>query len=199
MAGGSLYGWKPCGSCHALRRCASRASGSVGTRSWLPAHPSVLFCSEKLEPRDPAHHKRVKTLCVIPRRGCALVCATVVFSSRGASTLVGFQTAVVRMYACPTSTEGIRGRRIDSPASPAAAHRRARARGPGIQVSTPPLAVVVTSQLTLGTTAHEAGGWPGVLYGHSFTRPRVGSAATSRRLYSQARQQRKRKQGEVLS
>ena len=176
----------------ATRRAVARRGrlACVGTRSWLPTHPSVVFCSEKLLSRLSVHTERDAQPWKFHRRGCVrCVGATAEFWK--------LSPVQVRAGACADRPRCVQLLSQSSPQHtytpprfPAAAHRRAPARGPGIQVSTPPLAVVVTSQRTLGATAHEAGGWPGVLYGHSITRPRAGSAATSGDCLSSSSRQR---------
>ena len=179
MGGSRVVAATRCGVARRERTTAlARAHGyhlirasSFAARSW---NPGIRQAISALRPFacivDAAVHLFVRLSC---------------FRVEAPATLVGFPDLRLLMYACPTSTEGIRGRRMDSPTTPAAALDEPPARGPGIQVSTPPVAVVVTSQLTLGATAHEAGGWPGVLYGHSFTRPRVGSRRLPLDVYSQ--------------
>ena len=57
----------------ATRRAVARRGcmACVGTRSWLPTHPSVVFCSEKLSSRLSVHTERDAQPRKFHRRGCA--------------------------------------------------------------------------------------------------------------------------------
>ena len=151
----------------------------------------VLFCPGKEHQGCPLHSERGAQPILISRHGCVTIGRLRWFTkAEGAKLGYGHKRVVSRRCRTPDAyhvSGSNAGRRIQDPKWRPARHRR----GPGIEVSglIPPRRRRRASELTLGATAHEAGGerallrqyatarrlrgWPSSKQGNTQNRPRT--------------------------